>query len=111
MELKLDYKMINININEIKQRSLIAVYLKYEEEIEKIYESIKEAADKGEFMIYYNPKVLKIDRKCWTGILNVFDNIGFTTGIKDDKLLISWFYDLKGINLLEDYKNEETKIN
>lgn len=100
-----------INSKEIKQRSLISALLKYEKEIEIISNEIKDAANNGLFMIYYDPKKLRLSRSDWTGILNVFDNAGFNTGIKDNKMLISWFSDLKGINLLEDYENEETKIN
>lgn len=98
-----------INAKEIKQRSLIAAYIKYEKAINLISEKIKEAANNGEFLIYIDPKPLKLKRSEWTGILNVFDNAGFDTGISDEKLLISWFKDLKEINLLENY--EETGIN
>ena len=60
-------------------------------------------------MLYYDPKPLRIPKNGWTGILNVFDNAGFITGIKDNKLLISWFTDLKDISLLENYN--DTKSN
>ena len=93
-----------ITAKEIKQRSLIAAHLKYEKEINIISDKIKEAADNGGFLIYFDPKPLKLKRSEWTGILNVFDNAGFDTGISDEKLLISWFKDLKEINLLESYE-------
>lgn len=97
-----------INAKEIKQRTLIAAHLKYEKAINQISEKIKETADNGGFLIYIDPKPLKLDRPEWTSILNVFDNAGFDTGISDNKLLISWFKDLKEINLLENYEKTET---
>ncbi len=96
-----------INDKEIKQRSLIAARIKYEKEINLISEKIKETADNGEFLLYFDPKPLKIKRSEWTGILNVFDNVGFDTGISDEKLLITWFKNLNEINLLENYEKTE----
>ena len=97
-----------INVKDIKQRSLIAIREKYKKEIEVISQEIKNAANNGEFMIYYNPRNLRLERAEWTGILNVFYNLGFITGIKDNKLLlISWFDKLNEINLLENYETPE----
>ena len=95
-----------INVNDIKQRALISARLKYEREIEIISDYIKTAADNGEFMLYIDPYPIKLKRQDWTKVLNVFDNAGFITGIKDNKLLISWFNNLKEINLLEDYNEK-----
>lgn len=95
-----------ITAKEIKQRSIIAAIEKYKKEIELISNAITLAADEGKFMIYFDAKAAKIKRDIWTAILNVFDNAGFKTGIKNDKLLITWFSDLKEIDLLEDYEKE-----
>ena len=97
-----------IGAKEIKQRAIISALEKYEPEINQISKAILEAADRGEFMLYYDPKNLKrVRRQDWTAILNTFDNAGYKTGIKDGKLLISWFHDLSEINLLETYKEYE----
>lgn len=106
-----------INANSIKQRSLIASYLKYEKEINIISDKIVETANKGGFMLYIDPmKEFKIPRYECSGILNVFTNAGFITGIKDNaeyedkggKLIISWYHDLDKINLLDDYDKLNT---
>lgn len=96
-----------INANDIKQRSLIASHIRYEKELDIIGKAIKEAADKGEFMLYYNPNKLRMKATDCSGILNVLTNAGFTTGIKDNKLIISWFDNLKDIDLLKDYEHIE----
>jgi len=97
-----------ITTKEIKQRSIIAAIEKYKKEIELILISnaIILAADEGKFMIYFDAKAAKIKRDTWTAILNAFDNVGFKTGIKNEKLLISWFSDLEEIDLLENYEKE-----
>lgn len=57
-------------------------------------------------MIYFDAKAAKIRRDIWSSILNVFDNMGFRTGIKNEKLLITWFSNLSEIDLLENYEKE-----
>ena len=96
-----------IDARDIKQRSIIAALEKYDREINLISDSILQAASRGEFMLYYDAKRVGIKRNIWTSILNVFNNAGFQTGIKDEKLLISWFSDLASISLLEDYSREK----
>ena len=100
-----------INANSIKQRSLIASYLKYEKEINVISDKITEASNNGEFMIYIDSKKeFNIRYNKCSGILNVFTNAGFITGIRDNgELIISWFHDLDKIDLLKDYDRFNTE--
>lgn len=95
-----------IDARDIKQKSIIAALEVYKKEIDLVSDAISQSASRGEFMLYYDAKKAGIKRNTWTAILNVLDNAGFKTGIKDEKLLITWFSDLASINLLEDYAKE-----
>lgn len=94
-----------INANSIKQRSIIASALKYEVVLEKIEDILKKEADQGKYLVYIDYKKLGIERSDCSSICNVLANVGFNTGITDDKkILISWYHDLDKINLLENYE-------
>lgn len=95
-----------IDARDIKQKSIIAAIEVYRQEIDLVSDAISQAASRGEFMLYFDAKKAGIKRNTWTSILNVLNNAGFKTGIKDEKLLITWFSDLANIDLLEDYAKE-----
>ena len=95
-----------IDARDIKQKSIIAAIEVYRQEIDLLSDAISQAASRGEFMLYFDAKKAGIKRNTWTSILNVLNNAGFKTGIKDEKLLITWFSDLANIDLLEDYAKE-----
>ena len=95
-----------IDARDIKQKSIIAAIEVYRQEIDLVSDAISQAASRGEFMLYFDAKRAGIKRNTWTSILNVLNNAGFKTGIKDEKLLITWFSDLANIDLLEDYAKE-----
>lgn len=95
-----------IDARDIKQKSIIAALEVYRHEIDIVSEAISQAASRGEFMLYFDARKAGIKRNTWTAILNVLNNAGFKTGIKDEKLLITWFSDLANIDLLEDYAKE-----
>ena len=108
MEQRLGCNNMMINAKSIKQIALTAVHLKYEKEINKILELIKNAANNGEFITYINPeKELNIKWPECSGICNVLDNLGFTSGYNKDKksIIISWYNNLSEINLFENYTN------
>ena len=95
-----------IDARDIKHKSIIAAIEVYRQEIDLVSDAISQAASRGEFMLYFDAKRAGIKRNTWTSILNVLNNAGFKTGIKDEKLLITWFSDLANIDLLEDYAKE-----